>query len=175
MASNDYALGLIVDRVSHSKYWPEMAIFVIQDDSQDGSDHVDARRTPALVISPYTKRGIVDSTFYTTSGMLRTMELLLGLPPMSQYDAAATPMYASLSDVADLTPYEHVEARIDLGEINERHAWGARASLAMDLSDFDLAPMFELNEIVWKSVRGADSEMPLPIHRFAVTSLENGK
>jgi YVTN family beta-propeller protein len=97
VASNDYALGQIVDRVSHSRYWPETAIFTIEDDAQDGPDHVDARRTVGLVISPYCHRRIVDSTLYTTSAMLRTIELLLGMQPMSQYDAAATPMYASFS------------------------------------------------------------------------------
>ncbi len=171
VASNDYGLGMIVDRVSHSKYWPEMAIFVIQDDAQDGPDHVDARRTVGLVISPYCKRGIVDSTHYTTSSMLRTMELLLGLQPMSQYDAAATPMYASFSDTPDLSPYTHLEPNIDLEERNEPTAWGAHESSEMDLSDYDRAPMFALNEIVWKSVKGADSEMPLPVHRFQWASL----
>ena len=95
VANNDNAIGQLVDAVSHSRYWPDTAIFIIEDDAQDGSDHVDARRTVGLVISPYVKRGIVDSTFYSTSSMIRSMELLLGLPPMSQYDAAAMPMYAS--------------------------------------------------------------------------------
>ena len=171
VASNDYALGLIVERVSHSRYWPETAIFVIEDDSQDGPDHVDARRTIGLVISPYARREYVDSTFYTTSGMLRTMQLLLGLPPMSQYDAAATPMYAALSDRQNLEPYTHLEPTYDLNEMNTKQAWGAEESLKMDLSDFDLAPMFALNEIIWKNVKGADSEMPLPVSRFAPASL----
>jgi YVTN family beta-propeller protein len=174
VASNDYGLGLIVERVSRSPYWKETAIFVIEDDSQDGSDHVDARRTTGFVISPYVKRRMVDSTFYTTSSMLRTVELLLGLPPMSQYDAAATPMYAALGDAPDLTPYAHVEPVIDLSEVNTKTAWGAEASEAMDWTEFDRTPMFALNEIIWKSVRGADSEMPLPLHRFAARSLVPG-
>ena len=94
VAENDLALGKFVERVSHSRYWPETAIFVIEDDAQDGSDHVDARRTVCLAISPYIKRGTVDSTLYSTSSVLRTMELLLGLKPLSQYDAAAIPFYA---------------------------------------------------------------------------------
>jgi hypothetical protein len=175
VASNDYGLGLIVDRVSHSPYWKETAIFVIQDDSQDGPDHVDARRTVGFVLSPYTKRNSVDSTFYTTSSMLRTMELLLGLPPMSQYDAAAIPMYNALSDTADLTPYEHVEPTIDLAEVNMKTAWGADASEKMNLAELDEAPMDELNEIIWKSIHGADSEMPLPVHRFAAASLASAE
>ena len=105
---------------------------------------------------------------------LRTIELLLGLPPMSQYDAAATPMYASLGDAPDLTPYTHLEATHDLDELNTKTAWGAEASESMDWSEFDRTPMFALNEILWKSVKGADSEMPLPRHRFAPESLVAG-
>jgi YVTN family beta-propeller protein len=166
VASNDYALGLIVDRVSHSRYWPEIAIFAIEDDAQDGPDHVDARRTVGLVISAYCHHRIVDSTLYTTSAMLRTIELLLGMQPMSQYDAAAVPMYASFSDKPDLTPYEHVNPHINLQETNKPTAYGAQASLEMDFSDFDLAPMFALNDILWGNAKGADSPMPLPISRF---------
>src|SRR5207248_4963016 len=110
VASNDIALGRLVDAVSHSKYWPETAIFVIEDDAQNGPDHVDAHRTVGLVVSPYTKRRFVDSTQYSTVAMIRTMELILGLPPLSQYDAAARPMYASFTDKADLGPYEHEPA-----------------------------------------------------------------
>jgi len=173
VASNDYALGMIVDRVSHSRYWPETAIFAIEDDAQDGPDHVDARRTVGLVVSPYCHRGIVDSTLYTTSSMLRTIELLLGLQPMSQYDAAATPMYAALSDTPDLTPYTLLESLIDIHEVNTATAWGAEKSLQMDLSTYDRCPMFALNEIIWKSVKGGESDMPLPIHRFRVASLDD--
>lgn len=174
VASNDYGLGLIVDRVSHSPYWKETAIFVIQDDSQDGPDHVDARRTIAQVISPYTKRRTVDSTLYTTSSMIRTIELLLGLPPMSQYDAAATPMYASLGDTADFTPFDHIAPSYDINEMNLKTAWGADISEQMDWTEFDEQPMFALNEIVWKSVKGADSEMPLPRHHFAEEAMAGG-
>jgi YVTN family beta-propeller protein len=172
VASNDQGLGMIVERVSHSRYWPETAIFVIEDDSQNGPDHVDARRTVGLVISPYTKHGYVDSTFYTTSSMLRTIELLLGLPPMSQYDAAANPMYASLTLDPNPAPYSKLPANIDINELNSPTAWGAEESLKMDFSSFDLTPMFALNEIIWKNARGPDSEMPLPVSRFAASSLK---
>src|SRR5262249_5486688 len=114
VASNDLALGRLVDAVSHSKYWPETAIFVIEDDAQNGPDHVDAHRTIGFVISPYTKRHYLDSTQYSTVSMIRTMELILGLSPLSQFDAAANPMFASFTDKADLTPYNYVPARIDL-------------------------------------------------------------
>jgi hypothetical protein len=166
VASNDLAVGMLVERVSHSRYWPTTAIFMIEDDAQDGPDHVDARRTAALVISPYVKRGIVDSTLYSTSSMLRTMELLLGLPPMSQYDAAATPMYASFGTEPDPTPFTLVPAQVSLDERNTEKSYGAQLSKKMDFSDLDLAPMHLLNEIIWKSVKGADSPMPPPVHRY---------
>ncbi len=174
VASNDYALGMIVERVSRSRYWPQTAIFVIQDDAQDGPDHIDARRTEGLVISPYSLQGIVDSTLYTTSSMLRTIELLLGLQPMSQFDAAANPMYKALGVNPNIKPYEVIPPKIDLNETNTKTAWGAEASMQMDFSSYDRTPMFELNEIIWKSVKGADSEMPLPVHRFqAAVALRN--
>lgn len=166
VANADHAVGQLVDRVTHSAYWPETAIFIIEDDAQNGPDHVDARRTIGLVISPYTKRSFVDSTLYTTSAMLRTMELLLGLPPMTQYDAAAMPMYNSFSTKSDLTPYQAIAPKIDVNAKNTMTAWGAKESMEMNLDEVDQAPMFALNEILWKSVRGADSEMPLPVHRY---------
>ncbi|MBI2687259.1 MAG: beta-propeller fold lactonase family protein [Acidobacteria bacterium] len=166
VANNDWAVGQLIDRVSHSRYWPQTAIFIIEDDAQNGPDHVDSRRTTGLVISPYTKRNAVDSTLYTTSSMLRTMELLLGLPPMTQYDAAAMPMYAAFMEKADLTPYTHVPPQVDVNAKNTALAWGAKESAEMDFSDYDRAPEFALNEILWKSVRGANSPMPLPIRHF---------
>jgi YVTN family beta-propeller protein len=165
VANNDYAVGMIVDRLSHSRYWPETAIFIIEDDAQDGPDHVDARRTTGYVVSPYIKRQTIDSTLYTTSSMLRTMELLLGLPPMSQYDAAANPMYASFAERADLAPFTHVKPQVDVMEKNTVKAYGARRSMKMDFRDVDEAPMAELNEILWKSIKGADSPVPAPVHR----------
>jgi YVTN family beta-propeller protein len=166
VANNDWAVGQIVERLSKSKYWSETAIFIIEDDAQDGPDHVDARRTVGLVVSPYSKKKGVDSTLYTTSSMIRTMELLLGLPPMTQYDAAATPMYAAFTNPGDLTPYTLMPPEVDVNAKNTLRAWGARESMQMDFSAYDRTPMFALNEIVWKSVKGPKSEMPLPVRRF---------
>ncbi len=166
VADNDYAIGQMVEAISHSRYWPETAIFIMEDDAQDGSDHVDARRTVGLVISPYVKRGIVDSTLYSTCSMLRSMELLLGLPPMSQYDAAAMPMYAAFGTEAKVTPFKAIAPLVDTKAMNQRTAWGAKASGRMDFSEPDRAPMLALNEIIWKNVRGAESVMPAPVHRF---------
>jgi len=162
VAENDVALGRVVEAVSRSRFWKEAAIFVLEDDAQNGPDHVDAHRSPAFVISPFTKRGAVDSTLYTTSGMLRTMELILGLPPMSQLDAAATPMYNAFQATPVLTPYTARPATFDVTEKNLATAWGAAASARMYLAEADLAPELELNEIVWRSVKGANHPMPPP-------------
>jgi hypothetical protein len=163
VAENDLALGRLVETITRSRYWKDSAIFVLEDDAQNGPDHVDAHRSVAFVVSPYTRRGAVDSTLYTTSGMLRTMELILGLPPMSQYDAAATPMYGPFQATPVLTPYTHRPARVSLDEKNEASAPGAAASMAMNFEEPDQAPDLELNEIVWKAVRGAGSTMPPPV------------
>jgi YVTN family beta-propeller protein len=166
VAENDYAIGQLVEGVSHSKYWPNTAIFIIEDDAQDGADHVDARRTVGLVISPYVKRGIVDSTLYSTSSMVRSIELLLGLPPMSQYDAAAMPMYASFGTKPMVTPFNVIKPQVDIDEKNTAKSIGAAASSRMDFSQRFRAPMRALNEIIWKSIKGKDSVMPAPVHRF---------
>ncbi len=87
----------MIEALSHSRFWKETAVFVLEDDAQNGPDHVDAHRSPLLVMSPYVRRGMVDSTFYTTASVLRTIELILGLPPLSQYDAAATPLFPAFT------------------------------------------------------------------------------
>jgi hypothetical protein len=133
---------------------------------------VDAHRTAGLVISPYIRREKVDSTLYSTSSMLRTMELLLGLPPMSQYDAAATPMYTAFGTEPDPTPFTHMAPQIDLNAKNTQQAWGSKASRKMDFDDVDRNPPFLLNEIIWRSVKGADSPMPLPVHRYQPIPLD---
>jgi YVTN family beta-propeller protein len=166
VANNDYAIGQLVDAVSHSRYWPTTAIFIIEDDAQDGPDHVDARRTVGLVLSPYVKRGVVDSTLYSTSSVVRSIELLLGMPPMSQYDAAAMPMYASFGTEAQVTPFDATKPKIDVNVKNTKGDYGSEESRKMDFSDVDRAPMHALNEIIWKSIKGADSPMPPPVHRF---------
>ena len=127
MASNDLALGRLVEAVSRSKYWASTAIFVIEDDAQNGPDHVNAHRTVGLVISPYVKRKSLDSTQYTTVSMVRTIELILGLAPLSQYDAAAQPMFNSFTDQADLAPYVAEPARINVNATNGPLAYGAGA------------------------------------------------
>ena len=163
VADNDLALGRIVEAVSHSKFWPTTAVFVLEDDAQNGPDHVDAHRSLALVVSPYTKRQAVDSQMYSTSSVLRTMELILGLKPMTQFDAAARPLYDSFQADADLTPFAHLPARVNLDERNADDAWGAAESAKMDFSEADAADDQRLNEIIWRSVRGAAGRMPPPV------------
>jgi YVTN family beta-propeller protein len=165
VASNDLALGRIVEAVSHSKHWPETAIFVIEDDAQNGPDHVDAHRTVGLVISPYVKRKHLDSTQYSTVSMLRSIELILGLSPLSQFDAAARPMYGSFTAQPDLTPYNHEPARIDLNAVNTPMAYGAQRSLNMDFDEYDRIDDFELNEILWRAVKGQDAPVPPAVRR----------
>ncbi|QEH32417.1 Phosphoesterase family protein [Aquisphaera giovannonii] len=167
VASNDLALGRIVEAVSHGKHWAETAIFVIEDDAQNGPDHVDAHRTVGLVISPYTRRKHLDSSQYSTTSLLRTMELILGLPPLSQHDAAARPMFASFTDRADLAPYSHEPARIDVDAVNAPTAYGAERSAKMDFDEYDRIDDFELNEILWRSVKGPDAPVP-PAARRAI-------
>lgn len=162
VASNDQALGEIVEAVSHSRFWPETAIFVIEDDAQDGPDHVDCRRTVGLAISPYIKRGIVDSTPYTTASMIHTMELILRLSPMTQFDRAATPMYAAFATSPDYTPYDNSPPLTDLLAKNPAKGLGAEASLRLDLSGYDRADPHEMNRILWSALKPGVA-LPAPV------------
>ena len=163
VADNDLALGMVVEAVSNSKFWDETAIFVIEDDAQNGPDHVDAHRVTALVISPYTKHGFVDSDFYSTASMLRTMELILGLKPMSQFDAAALPMYNSFTVKKDVAKYTKIVPDVDLNERNTILSWGTKLSEKFDLAKEDQADDLLFNEVIWRSIKGADSVMPAPV------------
>jgi hypothetical protein len=172
VAENDLALGEILEAVSHSKFWKECAFFIVEDDAQDGPDHVDAHRTCAFVAGPYVRRGIVDSTMYDQCSMLRTIELILGLPPLSQFDAAATPMFACFSDQPDFTPYTCVSATWDLEETNTASAYGAQVSAKMDFDEVDRIDFQTLNKILWYSIKGTDVPMPAPIlHRAGLQAV----
>jgi YVTN family beta-propeller protein len=167
VADNDLALGKIVEAVSHSKFWPETCIFVSEDDPQQGRDHVDGHRTVGYAISAYTRRGVVDSTNYNQTGMVRTMELILGLDPMNQFDRSATPMANCFQMKPDLRPYDCKPNQIPLDEMNRKmtalNATGkkwARLSLAQDFSDADEADDDTLNRIIWYSVKG--EKVPYP-------------
>jgi DNA-binding beta-propeller fold protein YncE len=174
IAENDLALGRFVEAITKSRSWKESAIFVLEDDAQNGPDHVDAHRSVALVVSPFVRRGVVDSTLYTTSGVLRTIELILGLPPMSQYDAAATPMYNAFQTTAVLTPFTKREARVPLDETNPSNAPGALASARMNFDEADRTPELELNEILWQAMHGPNAVMPAPVHAAFVRPMGGG-
>src|SRR5262249_32957540 len=149
---NDRAVGRIVEAVSHSSYWPRTAIFVTEDDSQGGADHVDGHRSEALVISPYTRHGAVDSTLYTTISIVRSIEVILGLPPMNQFDAATLPMSNAFNATANPDPFNALPNQIPLDEMNPPAAALeglqrdlAMASLTFDFSQPDSAPEDLLN------------------------------
>jgi Phosphoesterase family len=163
VADNDLALGHLLEALSQSKFWKETAVFVVEDDAQNGSDHVDAHRSVAFAVGPHVKRGYVDSHMYSTSSLLRTMELILGMDPMTQFDAAALPLYDSFTSKADLTPFKHLPAQVDLNDVNKPDAYGAKLSATFDFSREDAADDLLLNEVVWRSVRGANSPMPAPV------------
>jgi YVTN family beta-propeller protein len=161
VGGNDQALGKMVEAISHSRFWKETAIFVIEDDAQNGPDHVDAHRTVGLVISPWTRRGAVDSTMYTTSSYVKTMELILGLPPMTQFDAAATPMYAAFTTTPLLDPIDALPAQTNLTARNPITGSLAGASLKLDFSGYDRADPDELNRILWAALKPGET-MPAP-------------
>jgi YVTN family beta-propeller protein len=163
VAENDLALGSLIEHLSKSKIWKESAVFVLEDDAQNGPDHVDAHRSIAFVISPYVKRNAVVSRMYSTASMLRTMELILGLPPMSQYDAAATPMWECFTATPDLAPYQTKAATYDIKEMNKKLTAIAKRSAEFNLAVMDAAPDLEFNEVIWKTIKGLDSNMPSPV------------
>jgi hypothetical protein len=145
-----------------------MAIFVIEDDTQNGPDHVDAHRTMGLVISPFCKRHFVDSTLYTTASMLRTMELILGLPPLTQFDAGATPMFNCFASTAAANTWAALTPRVDLNGKNTTRSAFWKESGRMNFAQYDLAPEDELNRILWYTAR-PNKPYPAPIHRALFT------
>ncbi|TAE55591.1 MAG: hypothetical protein EAZ89_05530 [Bacteroidetes bacterium] len=162
VADNDLAVGRFIEHLSHSPIWKESAVFILEDDAQNGPDHVDAHRSPALVISPYTRRHHVEHTLYTSASMLRTMELILGIPPMSQYYAGATPMWRCFTSQADLTPFDARAAQVDIDERNIADNESARRSATFRLAEADSDHDLEFNQVLWKAVKGENSEMPAP-------------
>ena len=169
VADNDYALGRLVDTVSHSKDWASTAIFVTEDDAQNGPDHVDAHRTLATVISPYTQTGKVDSTFYNTASMVRTIGLIAGVGPLTQFDAYSTPMSASFTTRPDARPYDVIRPSYPMTSKNGAAAPLASQSAAQDLTREDRIDMNTFNQAVWQSVKGSGSPMPAPQHHVIGT------
>jgi hypothetical protein len=153
---------MFLEYLSHSPVWKESVVFIVEDDAQNGPDHVDAHRSVALVAGPYVKRKFVDHTMYSTSSLLRTIELILGLPPMSQYDAAATSLYKSFTSVPDFTPYKSLPANVDINERNTRKSASASLSETFDFTKEDRVPDLLFSQVIWKAVKGEESVMPAP-------------
>jgi len=160
-ADNDYALGMLVEGVSRSKFWANTAIFVLEDDAQNGPDHIDSHRSVAFVISPYTHTGAVNSSMYNTTSVLRTMELILQLRPMTHFDAGARPMINSFSKQPVMTAYQAEKPRISLEERNPGNAPAAARSARLDFSEADLNDDDELNDILWRAIRRTDPPPPM--------------
>lgn len=160
-ADNDYALGMIVEGLSRSKFWPNTAIFVVEDDAQNGPDHVDSHRSPAYLISAYTRTGKIDSTMYNTTSVLRTMELILHMRPMTHFDAGARPMVNAFSNEAVLTPYQAEKPRIPLDTRNPANSATAARSSRLNFEEADLNDDDELNDILWLAIRGTDPPPPV--------------
>ena len=171
VADNDLAVGKLIEHISNSSIWAQSAIFILEDDAQNGPDHVDAHRSIAMVVSPYTKRNYLDNTMYSTSGMLRTIELILGLPPMSQYDAAAMPMFRSFTSKPDFTKFKAVPNRVSLDETNKIASKWSKISEGFDFAEVDKNDDRLFNEVLWKGLKGDDFEMPAP-RRSAFLKLE---
>ena len=167
VADNDLALGKIVEAISHSKFWKETCIFVTEDDPQAGLDHVDGHRTVGFVISPYTKRGEVVSTYYSQINMFRTIENILGIPPLNRFDLTAEPMSDCFAGEPDFTPYKALPNNIPLDTLNPelRSLSGpalhwAKKSLEQDLDDYDRIDEDTFNRIIWHAVKGYDVPYP---------------
>jgi YVTN family beta-propeller protein len=163
VADNDQGVGMLVDAVSKTRFWNETAIFVIEDDAQNGPDHVDSHRAPAFVISPWVKKGTVNSTMYTQASILRTMELILGMRPMTTYDAGARPMFSVFNNTLTEGSYGLEKAQTPLDQKNPAKAPTAARSLKMNFKDADDVDEDELNRILWAAIKGPDAPMPVPV------------
>ena len=162
VADNDLAVGMLVEYLSKSPIWNETAIFIVEDDAQNGPDHVDAHRTTAYVAGGFVKRKFIDHTMYSTSSMLRTMELILGIPPMTQYDAAAEPMWRSFTSIANLTPFISLPSNINLNDKNVAVNKWQQKSETFNFAKEDSAPDLEFSEVIWHAVKGEFVKFPGP-------------
>jgi YVTN family beta-propeller protein len=164
VADNDYAVGLFVEHLSKSKIWKESAVFIVEDDAQNGPDHVDAHRSTLYVAGGFVKRQFVDHTMYSTASVLRTIEQILGLPPMSQYDAGAETLWRSFTDVANTSPFQSIPAQIDLFARNTAMNEWQRKSERFDFRKEDSIPDDAFNEVLWAAIKGDKSKCPAPRH-----------
>lgn len=175
VADNDLAVGLFIEHLSKSPVWKESVVFIIEDDAQNGPDHVDAHRSTAYLAGPFVKRGFVDHTMYSTTSMLRTIELILGMPPMTQYDAAATPMYRCFTNQPDYTSFTHLPANINLNDKNGVDNILSKLSEGFDLSKEDAVPDLLFNEVLWKGIKGMHRPFPGPRRAAFVQLKKSGE
>lgn len=162
VADNDLAVGMFIEYLSKSPIWKETAVFIIEDDAQNGADHVDAHRTTGYTAGGYVKRNYADHTMYSTTSMLRTMELILGIPPMTQYDAAAASMWRSFSATADMTPFTSLPANADMNEKNVVSNKWQKRSEEFNFAREDAAPDLEFSEVLWHAIKGDKIAFPGP-------------
>jgi hypothetical protein len=167
VADDDLALGRIVEGISKSRFWARSLILVVEDDAQDGVDHVDGHRTVALAIGPFIRRNAVDSNNYNHTSMIRTIQDIFRIPPRTRFLKSARPMTSVFTAQADLTPYRHLDNKVSLDETNPplhalagRRLWAARQSLAMNFKDLDAAPADTLNRILWWDAKGWNTPYP---------------
>ena len=168
LADNDLAFGRIVEALSHTQFWPKMAIFGIEDDPQAGWDHISGYRTTAYVVSPFARRGEVVSTRYNTTSVLRTIEQILGMPPMNQFDASADPMFDCFTNTPNLKPFQAVPNNVPLDQMNPDPAAindpilreDALVSAKLNFAEVDRAPEDVLNRILWRAMKGSSQPYP---------------
>jgi YVTN family beta-propeller protein len=163
VADNDLAVGRLVEHISQSPIWDSTVIFIVEDDAQNGPDHVDAHRTTAYLAGGYVKRHFIDHTMYSTSSMVHTIELMLRLPPMTQYDAAAAPMSACFAKTPDPTPFQSLPSNVDLLEVNPAGTTLAAMAKGLDFSAVDRVPDELMNAMLWKAVKGENVKVPGPV------------
>lgn len=174
-ADNDLAVGEFVAYLSNSPIWKESLIVILEDDAQNGPDHVDAHRSPCYIAGGLVRRHFVDHTLYTTTSVLRTIELVLGIPPMTQYDAAATPMWRCFGTEPDATPFRALPANINLLDKNTAVSEWSRKSAGLDFAKEDRVPDRLFNEILWKGIKGDHVPMPAPSRAAFVRAVKNAE
>lgn len=175
VADNDLAVGRLVEHIAKSPIWENSVIFIVEDDAQNGPDHVDAHRSPAYLAGGFVKRNYVDHTMYSTSSVLRTIELILGLPPMTQYDASATPMWRCFNKTANTTPFKSLPANINLNEVNPKGTKLAAMAKGLDFSGVDRVPDQIMNTMLWKAIKGESATVPSPVRAAFVKAVAKGE
>jgi YVTN family beta-propeller protein len=172
VADNDLAVGKVVEHISKSPIWENSVIFIVEDDAQNGPDHVDAHRTTAYVAGGYVKRHEVDHTMYSTSSILRTIELLLGMSPMTQYDAAAVAMWRCFTKTPDKTPFNSFPSNINLNDVNPKKTKLAAMAKGLDFTAVDRVPDDIMNAMLWKAIKGENAKVPTPVRAAFVKTVK---